>query len=68
MSEKHLITTGLENREGWIFARVPHTLKKRLQASSKKAGRNLTAELIIRLAHSLEEHEFIECIPEWINK
>ncbi len=68
MSEKHLITADLENREGRIFARVPNTLKKRLQASSKKSGRNLTAELIVRLAHSLEEHEFIEYIPEWVNK
>ncbi|PIR10242.1 MAG: hypothetical protein COV52_09795 [Gammaproteobacteria bacterium CG11_big_fil_rev_8_21_14_0_20_46_22] len=68
MSKKSLINSNLESRDSRIFARVPKALKKKLQTSSKKSGRNLTAELIVRLAHSLEEHEFIECIPEWINE
>lgn len=50
----------IEKNEVRLFARMPHKLKKMLSVSAKKSGRSLTAELVIRLSHSLNENEFIE--------
>jgi len=66
MSSYLSVSSNLKNRNGRIFARVPMGLKEKLIESSRKSGRNLTSELIIRIAHSLDEHDFIECIPEWL--
>ena len=56
------------DKEGRLYARVPKKLKKALIASAQRAGRPLNAELMIRLAHSLEHVEFMEGVPEWMNE
>lgn len=66
---KNLFTnTNFSDREGRLYARVPKKLKKELLASSKKSGRNLNSELMMRRAHSLENFEFIESIPGWMTE
>ena len=57
-----------EKNEVRLFARMPHKLKKMLSVSAKKSGRSLTAELVIRLSHSLNENKFIEKMPNFSNK
>lgn len=48
-----------------IFARMSVMLKNKLLSSAKKSGRSLSGELVVRIAHSLSENEYIERIPDF---
>ena len=63
MSHNFLIDIDFSKRDGRVYARIPNQLKDALKRSALRAGRNLNAELIARIAHSLEEHEFIHQLP-----
>ena len=68
MPKEPLTYIDFSDRAGRLYARIPKSLKEALKHSSKKSGRNLNAELMVRLAHSLENHEFIECVPNGLGE
>ena len=54
-----------KTQDSRIFAVIPMKLKNKLILSAKKSGRTLTAELIARISHSLNEQEYIERMPDF---
>lgn len=62
MSRRLFEKTDFNDREGRLFARLPKEVKRQLKLHAARQARDMNAELIVRLAHSLDHFETIEGI------